>query len=243
MNAFDDRILSFISQTWLHPPALQGVMMLLAGNDLLKGGVLVAALWWIWMQPDADQMRRREVVVISIVAALIAAGLSRSVTRLVPFRPRPFDAPGLHLDMPLVSLFEVKGGSFPSDHMALAFALVTGVFLVSRRVGLAFGAYALLFVGLPRMYLGIHWATDVIGGSVIGIAATALLNHQRIRSTVAQPAMRWHDRKPGMFYACMFLVSFGLMKRFEDFREIARVSLGGTYHVLRAAICLIAARW
>ena len=243
MNAFDDRILGFISQKWLHRPALQGVVMLFAGNDLLKGGVLVAALWWIWMQPDPDQRRRREVVVISIVAALIAAGLSRTVTRLVPFRPRPFDAPGLHLDMPLVSLFEAKGGSFPSDHMALACALATGVFLVWRRVGLALGAYALLFVGLPRMYLGIHWATDVIGGAVLGIATTALLNQQRIRSTVAQPAMRWHDRNPGMFYACMFLVSFGLMKRFEDFREIARVTLGGTYHVLRAAMSLITARW
>jgi len=40
----------------------------LAGNDLLKGGLLLAVLWWLWMEPHPEQARRRELVVVAIIA-------------------------------------------------------------------------------------------------------------------------------------------------------------------------------
>jgi undecaprenyl-diphosphatase len=88
--------------------------------------------------------------------------------------------------------------SFPSGH-ALASAAVIGVVLVvlvpsirnrAARVWLIVGAGLFVFVvGLSRVYLGVHWATDVIGGWVTGLAwlALCLTVRQVWRQTHGQP--------------------------------------------------------
>jgi hypothetical protein len=223
VNAFDRSIAEWCGQSGLHPAKLhafieQGV----ACNDLLKGGLLVAALWWLWLQPHSEQTRRRELVVVAIAASLLGAILSRTIAQELPFRDRPFATPGLSIPIPLSSAFEAKGGSFPSDHLTLAFALVTGVFLASRPVGLALGAYTLVMVAGPRIYLGIHWATDIIGGVLLGIALVAAFNRPALREPMTRRVFSWMHRKPGLFYASLFLVSFGLMTRFDNVRTLSK---------------------
>jgi membrane-associated phospholipid phosphatase len=233
VNAFDRAVVEALGHKGLHPERLHGfVQGFLVHSDLLKGGLLVASLWWLWMQPHEDQRRRREVVVVAIMASMAAALLSRAFANLVPFRGRPFETPGFDLAMIPANTFETKGGSFPSDHLALAFALVAGVFVLRRRVGVALGAYTLLVVGLPRMYLGIHWATDIIGGALFGIAAFAVLGHPRLRAPIAGKVLSWMHRWPGAFYATLFLISFGLMTRFEGFRLVASYGLHAVQRAL-----------
>jgi undecaprenyl-diphosphatase len=67
--------------------------------------------------------------------------------------------------------------SFPSGH-ALASAAVLGVLalvLIPRRpcrvpriLLVAIAAAAAAMIGLSRLYLGVHWASDVVGGWLIG---------------------------------------------------------------------------
>jgi membrane-associated phospholipid phosphatase len=243
VNRFDLAILELFSQSRFHPHGLhQFVEECVAGNDLLKGGLLLAVLWWLWMEPHPEQARRRELIVVAIIAAMIAAALSRAFANLVPFRARPFSTPGLHLEMPPARLFDMKGGSFPSDHMALAFSLVTGLFFIRRRLGVALAAYVLLAVGLPRMYLGIHWATDIIGGALLGVAVAALLGAARTRAALAAPFLRLMQARPAMFYACMFLVSFGLMTRFDSFRVLVSWSAHGTADVAKTVVHRLSSR-
>ena len=69
--------------------------------------------------------------------------------------------------------------SFPSGH-ALASAAILGVLLVvlmpsihstsGRVAAITAAAIFVLVIGLSRLYLGVHWATDIIGGWVIGFA-------------------------------------------------------------------------
>ena len=60
--------------------------------------------------------------------------------------------------------------SFPSDHAALFFTLAVGIYFASRRAGwFCFIYYSLLFICLPRVYLGEHYPTDIVAGAAIGM--------------------------------------------------------------------------
>lgn len=59
--------------------------------------------------------------------------------------------------------------SFPSAHSMVGFAGAAALWLTDRRFGAA--AYTLAaFIAFSRLYLFMHWSTDVIAGTVMGIA-------------------------------------------------------------------------
>jgi undecaprenyl-diphosphatase len=219
-NAFDSGVTAWLAQVWLHGPRIDRLAADLTGNDLIKGGPMVAALWWFWFKPNPEQARRRQVVVATVLSALLAAALSRWIANVFPFRQRPFAAPGISSPVPLQALWEAKDGSFPSDHASLAFALVAGVTLLWRPGGLTMAVYVAVFVALPRAFLGMHWATDLVGGAVLGITTTLILTRPRVRTMLAGPALRWEAASPAWFYCGMFIVMFGLMTRFDSLRRI-----------------------
>ena len=59
--------------------------------------------------------------------------------------------------------------SFPSGHSATAFATAVAVGLVYPRLRLPLLALAAL-VALSRVYLGMHYSTDVLAGTALGVA-------------------------------------------------------------------------
>ena len=164
MSAIDRSILEWLTRL---RPGLDALMQNLAGNDLVKGALLVCWLWWYWWRAHPQQERRREIVVACIAGAFLAAAISRSLTLVDLGRQRPFQIAALNLPMPFHTAWEDKSGSFPSDHASLAFGLVTGLFLISRPAGWAAAVYVLAVVCLPRVYLGIHWPSDIAGGIVL----------------------------------------------------------------------------
>jgi membrane-associated phospholipid phosphatase len=202
-------------------PHFDELVVIFARSDLVKGGLLVALLWWFWHEPHQDQSRRRQVIIAIVAAGLAAPLVSRGLCHLLPSRLRPFDTPGLGLAVPYPVHWIERHGSFPSDHAALAFALAIGFFALSSFwVGLAMTAYVTVFVCLPRLYVGMHWPSDLLGGALIGSAFTAFFCLARVRARFAVPAERLLSRSPGLFYAAMFLAAFGLMTRFHDAREL-----------------------
>jgi len=71
---------------------------------------------------------------------------------------------------------EILDPSFPSGHAAYAFMMATllSVWLPKYRV-----IFLILagFIGWTRIYLGLHYPTDVIVGGLLGYAITRLLQH------------------------------------------------------------------
>lgn len=64
---------------------------------------------------------------------------------------------------------EPRDFSFPSAHSMVGFAGASALWLTDRR----FGAAAIVlaaFIAFSRLYLFVHWPTDVLAGTVLGIA-------------------------------------------------------------------------
>ena len=81
-------------------------------------------------------------------------------------RPRPFDA------IPqLEALVHAGGWSFPSGHSTSSMAASIVMFRqLPRRVGIPALALGIL-ICLSRLYVGVHYPTDVLCGALIGIVA------------------------------------------------------------------------
>ena len=113
--------------------------------------------------------RRRWIVVTGWVAANLGGGLLYWLLKRVIHRPRPIDA----------STFLYGGSfSFPSGHAMgslIGYGMLTYLLLVfwppARRhttLLLVAAAITILSIGLSRLYLGVHFLSDVIGGYAAG---------------------------------------------------------------------------
>ena len=64
--------------------------------------------------------------------------------------------------------------AFPSGHTTTSFACATVLAALAPRGAPAFFLLALA-IGYSRLYVGVHWPLDVLGGAVLGIATALLL--------------------------------------------------------------------
>ena len=68
----------------------------------------------------------------------------------------------------------VGDASFPSGHTAASFAAATAIYAINRKWGIAAYIFAAV-MGFSRLYLGVHFPTDVLGGAVCGTVAAWLV--------------------------------------------------------------------
>lgn len=65
--------------------------------------------------------------------------------------------------------------SFPSGHAAIFFAIATAVYFFNKKLGIVFFIIAIL-VGVARMFVGVHWPSDILAGAVIGVISAIIIN-------------------------------------------------------------------
>jgi membrane-associated phospholipid phosphatase len=221
-GGLDDALLRWMNTGVGRWPLLDKTMSWLLDASLLKFGVYALAFIWIWTTPHAQQWRRRQVIVLSTLAGLLGLLLGRALSLGLPFRERPFARPELGLMLPPDYAAAMRSWSaFPSDHAVMAFAMVTGLWLISRRLGLLAALHALLVISLPRLYMSLHHPSDVLAGAMLGAALGWGLNRPACQVQVADRVLRLAARWPPAFHTAAFLLLYQLTTMFEGLRGFA----------------------
>ncbi|MEV6739343.1 phosphatase PAP2 family protein [Streptomyces sp. NPDC051104] len=153
---------------------------------------MVLLVLWCW----TSVRRRGGEDAASSVAAIVWAPLAAGIALLVNVpirgfveRPRPFvDHQGLD-----VLVTGKTDYSFVSDHATLTMAMAVGLFVANRKFGLL-GLGLALLEGFCRVYMGVHYPTDVIGGFALGTAVALLLSP--LATAMLTPVMKAVERSP-----------------------------------------------
>ena len=135
--------------------------------------------------------RRMRTAALVVAVTLCARLLTNQVKALVGReRPRP---PGVH------PTFD----SFPSGHALLSAAVYITVVLVAigwlrrpqQRVLVVSAGFVLVFlIGVSRLYLGVHYAMDVVAGWMAGLGL-ALVGRWLDELWQRRASARWHQRR------------------------------------------------
>lgn len=231
MNVFDKTIIQFLNGFVGVSPALDDFLVLTQFNDMLNGGVLVAAIWYLWFsrqdsQPKIDEVRQK--LIASICAMALGVLVARFLAHALPFSLRPLHNPELNLRFPsFINGSQLEGwSSFPSDHAVLWFALAAGIFYVNRIVGCVVLAYVSL-LSIARIYACIHNPTDIIAGAAMGVGFSMLFCSARIRELIYIPVAYVEREHSGWFYFFAFLFTCEITYMFNDIKPFIKILAAG----------------
>lgn len=221
LGTLDAELFSTINSYAGRNEAADRLMRAAAGQHIVKGVVPALLFWCLWFVPSLSDLRGRLKLITLLVVAFSAIAVGRIFALTLPFRYRPIHEDGLEVRGPLAGDDLLDGwSSFPSDHAVLYFALAAGFLVVSRPAGLIAMLHAALIVSVPRVYLGLHYPSDLFGGALIGML---------LGFTLVPLLSRWEpplrpldimiERFPFVLYPAMFFVTFQLATMFEGVRR------------------------
>lgn len=125
--------------------------------------MVIAAIFFILKRGDNRQ--KVFTFVSTALTLILSRGLITEIIRFVYNRPRPFEVLG---GPPL--FIPDTHSSFPSGHAAFFFALALTLFYFDKKWGWWFLGLALLN-GLARIFAGVHWPSDILGGLAVALVS------------------------------------------------------------------------
>ncbi|MBM4250974.1 MAG: phosphatase PAP2 family protein [Deltaproteobacteria bacterium] len=166
--AFDESLFRFINIGWASP-ALDRIMSVVSDKYLwLVIGVLAAIALFLKFKS-----RMNTVLLVLLIALALTDSITYQILKPAFSRMRPCkQLTEIHL------VPEYCGGDygFPSNHAANGMAVTTVLTFMLSRSTAAIALGLTLLVGLSRVYLGVHFPGDVVGGYLVGaLVATVVV--------------------------------------------------------------------
>lgn len=129
---------------------------------------LVPIIIWTIILVIFHYRKKRYFIILPLFNLLIAGGIANYILKNLLLRIRPC-MQDIVLNFPCPTDF-----SFPSSHAATSFAAATAISLLDPKRRTLYYSIALI-VSLSRIYLGVHYILDVMGGIILGVTISMLL--------------------------------------------------------------------
>ena len=160
---WDQRLMLLINKRLRHK-RIDDLMVLITYLGSLQVSVAFCILAFLFYGTSFSSLGAK--LALSLVASgVITQLIKRLVSRLRPFQTMK----ELH-----IKKIGIDAYSFPSGHTCAAFSMGVTIFMFSHRLGIISLPQSLL-VGISRIYLGVHFPSDVLVGAFIGSISSVLI--------------------------------------------------------------------
>ena len=228
MNHIDLSILEFLNNFSRTQWLLDIIVNFISTNDFLKGGILVALIWSIWFRPNQLMGRENQTrIITNLFACISAIAIARVFAITLPFRQRPIHNEEIDFILPVGSNVQILSdwSSLPSDHSVLFFTLAFGIYFISKRAGIFALIYTSVFIALPRVYLGLHYPSDILAGVILGLAVALLADKSQWMMNISGAIQVFSTRRPELFYPLFFLCSYQVADMFSSSRALINLGI------------------
>lgn len=131
--------------------------------------VVIVFMLFLWFTASKGKRAEKQYTAIYIVfTCLLGLGLN-ALIHFVNYHPRPFITYNVHQLVP-----HADDSSFVSDHSVLVFAVACTLLLRKDSWKYPVLVWALL-VGVSRIFVGVHYPADVIGGALLSLGASFVI--------------------------------------------------------------------
>jgi undecaprenyl-diphosphatase len=196
LQAIDVVIFRFINGTLANPVTDLLMPFITDLNHLWAGRAIIVCAWLLLIVRGGKPGRAAALLVLLVIA--IGDQLSSNVIKSVFLRPRPCHVVDGAVVVEGVRLLVGCGGgfSFPSSHAVNHFAAASFLTGYYPKAGRYLFGYAAI-VALSRVFVGVHYPSDVAGGALIGMGVgwLCLLAWAQLRA-VAPPLQPYGPAGP-----------------------------------------------
>ncbi len=143
-------------------PVLNPIMTFITNLGTLGAIWLVIGIAFLFYK------KTREMGVVVILAIVLSGVINSLVLKNIFARPRPFT----EVAWVNAIIAEPSDYSFPSGHTFASFAAAYVILKYNKKYGGAAYIVAIL-IAFSRVYLGVHYPTDIIAGAILGTVCGA----------------------------------------------------------------------